>query len=119
MAAIEIIALIMAGLVVLLVAGLLAGWWTGKGTRPAPTVTLLRLTGFRSYREEVRLLVNDRLIRRVSDEATRAADYQAQVEELEVLASSLAAALGVETYLRRVDVREHPEYENGKVKAAA
>jgi hypothetical protein len=115
MAAIEIIALIMAGLVVVLIAGMLSGWWTGKATKPAPTVTLLRLTGLRSNHEELRLLVNDRLIHRVSDEATRAAEYQAQVDELEKLASSLSTALGVEIYLRRADVHEHPEYENGKI----
>jgi len=58
--------------------------------------------------EELQLRVNDQLIRRISDQGLRPAEYQAATEELEQLASSLAAALGVEVWLRRLDAQKLP-----------
>ena len=111
MAAIEIVALGLVLLVIVLVVGILTGGLGGRvgGTRPAPTVAVIRLTGHKDGREELQLRVNDQLIRCVSDQGLRPADYQAQTDELEQLASSLAAALGVEVWLRRADVREQPD----------
>jgi hypothetical protein len=109
MAVIDIMALLLPILLILLVVGIVAGWFGERGRigqRAAPSVAVVRLGGYKDGHEDVRLLVNGQIIRHVSDEGTRAADYQAQVEDLEKLASSLAAALGVEVWLRRADASE-------------
>lgn len=110
MAVIEMIALGLVLLVIFLVVGIFTGALGDKGIggRAAPTVALVRLSGATDGHAELHLRVNDQLIRRVSDQGLRPADYQAQVEELETLASGLAAALAVEVWLRRTDVRKQP-----------
>jgi len=110
MAVIEIIALGLGVLVIFLVVGIFAGPGSdrGIGGRTAPTVALVRLPAAAGGHEELQLRVNDQLIRRVSDQGLRPAEYQAATEELEQLASSLAAALGVEVWLRRMAAAERP-----------
>jgi hypothetical protein len=105
MAVIEIIALGLGVLVIILVIGIFAGPGSdrGIGGRAAPTVALVRVPAAAGGHEELQLRVNDQLIRRVSDQGVRPAEYQAATEELEQLASSLAAALGIEVWLRRAD----------------
>jgi hypothetical protein len=114
MAVIEIIALGLALLVILLVVGIFTGAVGGKwaGARPTPSVAIVRVARARDGHEELRLHVNDQLIRRVSDQGLRPAEYQAQADELEALASSLAAALGVEVWLRRAEAGEQSEHGN-------
>lgn len=108
MAVIEMIALGLAALVIFLVIGIFTGAVGDRasGGRAAPTVALVRLPTAAGGREELQLRVNDELIRRVSDQGLRPAEYQAAVEELELLASNLAAALGVEVWLRRTDAHK-------------
>lgn len=105
MAVIEMIALGLAVLVIFLVVGIFTGVIGERNHgRAAPTVALVRVPAGANTHEELQLRVNDRLIRRVSAEGLRPADYQVATEELEQLASSLAVALGVEVWLRRADV---------------
>ena len=110
MAVIEVVALGLVLLVIVLVVGIFTGAFGGKssGTRSTPSVAVVRLAGFKDGHEELQLRVNDQLIRRISDQGLRPADYQAQVQEVEQLASSLAAALNIEVWLRRADVRDQP-----------
>jgi len=110
MAVIEIIALGLAVLVIFLVVGIFTGLVgdRGIGGRAAPTVALVRVPAAAGGHEELQLRVNDQLIRRISDQGLRPAEYQAATEELEQLASSLAAALGVEVWLRRLDAQKLP-----------
>jgi hypothetical protein len=116
MAVIEAVALGLVLLVIVLVAGIATGAFGGKpgGPRSAPSVAVVRLAGFKDGHEELQLRVNDRLIRRIGDQGLRPADYQQQAQEVEQLASSLAAALGVEVWLRRADVREQPGLADAK-----
>ncbi len=111
MAVIEIVALALVLLVIVLVAGIFTGAFQGTASRlrPSPNVAVIRLAGYKDGHEEMCLRVNDQAIRRITDQGLRPAEYQAQAEELEKLASSLATALGVEVWLRRADVREQPE----------
>jgi hypothetical protein len=104
MAVIEIIALGLAVLVIFLVVGI----FTGTARNRGPTVALVRVPAAAGGHEELQLRVNDQLIRRISDQGLRPAEYQAAAEELELLASSLAAALGVEVWLRRLDAAKQP-----------
>ncbi len=107
MVAIEVVALGLVILVILLVAGIVTGAVGGRSpdARAAPTVALVRLREANGH-EELQLRVNDQIIRQINDQGMRPADYQAQVEEMETLASSLAAALGVEVWLRRAESRK-------------
>ncbi|MGC8782672.1 MAG: hypothetical protein ACP5UQ_17560 [Anaerolineae bacterium] len=107
MAVIELLALALVVLVILLVIGIYAGAFgaRGIGASPRPTVALVRVAAGADGHEEMQLRVNDRLIRRVSAEGLRPAEYQAAADELEQLASTLAEALGVEVWLRRVEAR--------------
>lgn len=116
MAVIEMLALALVVLVILLVIGIYAGAFGARGIgAPArPTVALVRVASGPEGHEELQLRVNDRLIRRVSDQGLRPADYQAQADELELLASSLATALGVEVWLRRVEARPSADGGEGR-----
>ena len=116
MAVIEVVALGLVLLVIVLVVGIFTGAFGGRlgGARSTPTVAVVRLAGFKDEHEELQLRVNDQLIRRISDQGLRPADYQAQVQELEQLASSLAAALNIEVWLRRADVRDQPGLADAK-----
>ena len=116
MAIIEFIALGLVLLVIVLVVGIFTGAFGGKsiGSRSTPSVAVVRLAGFKDGHEELQLRVNDQLIRRISDLGLRPADYQAQVQEVEQLASSLAAALNIEVWLRRADVRDQPGLADAK-----
>ena len=116
MAVIEFVALGLVLLVIVLVVGIATGAFGGKGsgTRSTPSVAVVRLAGFKDGHEELQLRVNDQLIRRISDQGLRPADYQAQVQEVEQLASSLAAALNIEVWLRRADVRDQPGLADAK-----
>jgi hypothetical protein len=116
MAAIEVVALGLVLLVIVLVVGIFTGAFGGKlgGARSTPSVAVVRLAGFKDGHEELQLRVNDQLIRRISDQGLRPADYQAQVQEVEQLASSLAAALNIEVWLRRADVRDQPGLADAK-----
>ncbi len=107
MAVIEILALALVVLVILLVIGIYTGVFGGRGIGASarPTVALVRVAAGADGHEELQLRVNDQLIRRVSDEGLRPAEYQAAADELEKLASALADALGVEVWLRRVEAR--------------
>jgi hypothetical protein len=116
MAVIEIVALGLVLLVIVLVVGILTGSVSGRpdSTRVTPSVAVVRLTGHKDGHEELQLRINDQSIRCVSDLGLRPADFQAQSDELERLASSVAAALGVEVWLRRADVREQPGLADAK-----
>ena len=110
MAVIEVVALGLVLLVIVLVVGIFTGAFGGKssGARSTPSVAVVRLAGFKDGHEELQLRVNDQLIRRISDQGLRPADYQALVQEVEQLASSLAVALNIEVWLRHADVRDQP-----------
>jgi hypothetical protein len=116
MAVIEVVALGLVLLVIVLVVGIFTGALQGKAVslRTSPSVAVVRLMGYKDGHEELCLRVNDQAIRSITDQGVRPAEYQSQAEELEKLASSLAAALGVEVWLRRADVREQPELANAK-----
>ncbi|MCX7670203.1 MAG: hypothetical protein N2439_09040 [Anaerolineae bacterium] len=107
MAVIEILALALVVLVILLVIGISIGAFgaRGIGASPRPTVALVRVTAGADGHQELQLRVNDQLIRRVSEQGLRPAEYQAAADELEQLASTLAEALGVEVWLRRLEAR--------------
>lgn len=110
MAFIEIVALGLVLLVIVLVAGIAMGAFPGKGAainRP-PSILLIRLTGYKDGHDEMHLCINDQLIRRISDQGLRPADYLTQADELEKLAGRMAAALGVEVWLRRADATDQP-----------
>jgi hypothetical protein len=68
-----------------------------------PVVKLVRLVSYPDHHEELRLLVNEQLILSVSDEGLRQEAYAAETERLESVATSIAAALGVNVELSRVD----------------
>lgn len=109
MIAIEVVAFGLGIVLIVLVIGIALGWFgerSGRSQRSTPSVTVVRISGHRDGHEEMQLLVNEQIIRHISDLAMRPADYQAQVEELEKLASSLANALGVEVWLRRLEGQE-------------
>lgn len=112
MAVIEIVALGLVLLVIVLVVGMLTG--RPGGARAMPSVAVVRLTGHKDGHEELQLRINDQLIRGVSDLGLRPGDFQTQSDELERLASSVAAALGVEVWLRRADVRERSGLADAK-----
>lgn len=52
--------------------------------------------------EETRLLINDQSILVASGEGLRLADYADEVEQLEMMATKIASALGVSVELARV-----------------
>ncbi len=80
----------------------------GAGTarsRPesgAVRVRLERRMKFPEGIEETRLLINDQPILVASGEGLRLADYADEVEQLETMATKIAAALGVNVELSRV-----------------
>lgn len=110
MAIIEIVALGLVVLAIALVAGIAMGAFPGKsaGANQPPSVLLIRLAGYKDGHEEMHLRINAQLIQSISDQGLRPADYLAQAAELEKLAGRLAAALGVEVWLRRADAKDQP-----------
>lgn len=61
--------------------------------------------------EETRLLINDQAILAASSEGVRLADYADEVEQLELVATRIATALGVNVELTRLPGKGAPAEE--------
>jgi len=82
-------------------------WYAiGRPSRPqkpagAPAVTLVRIPRRADGREETFLTVNDAVILSVSNEGVRLSEFADQLEQLEAIATRLAASLGVNVEFAR------------------
>jgi hypothetical protein len=101
--------------VMALIAGVLAlafGWRPGKGAPRAPSVKLVRTARTVQGREQLLLTVNERVILAADNEGVRLSDYAEQVEQMEAVATRLAAALGTPVEFTRAAQRK-PGDETG------
>jgi hypothetical protein len=95
MIAIESLVFLIAGAVLVGVLAWALGWGRlGRGAPHAPSVKLVRAARDAQGREELLLTVNDRVILAASNEGLRLADYAERVEQIEAVATRLAAARG-------------------------
>jgi hypothetical protein len=86
--------LVVVALLVGLVA-LLLGWGrSGRSAPRTPAVKLVRTQRTAQGREELLLTVNERVILAADNEGVRLSDYAERVEQMEAVATRLAAALG-------------------------
>ncbi len=95
MIAIESLVFLVAGVLVAVVVALVFGLGRpGRGAPHAPSVKLVRSPRNAQGREELLLTVNDRVILAANSEGLRLSDYADRVEQMEAVATRLAAALG-------------------------
>jgi hypothetical protein len=113
MIAVESIAFLIAGVLLVVVLAMIFGWGRmGRPATQAPMVKLVRTPRTNQGREELLLTVNDRVILAASNEGLRLSDYADQVEQLEALATRLSSALGTPVEFARSAPRK-PGDETG------
>jgi hypothetical protein len=116
MIAIESVIFLVVGVMLAVVLALAFGWGRGgKGVLSAPRghpVKLVRSARTAQGREELLLTVNDRVILAANNEGVRYSDYAEQVEQIEAIATRLAAALGTPVEFARTSARK-PGDETG------
>ncbi len=104
--AVESLLFLIAGVLLVVVLGQVFGWKRtpeqrngGPGT---PSVKLVRSPRSPQGREELVLTVNDRAILAANSEGLRPAEFAEQVEQLEAVATRMAAALRVPVEFARL-----------------
>jgi hypothetical protein len=113
MIAIESLAFLVAGaLIVGVLAWALGLGRAGKGAPRTPSVKLVRTARTPQGREELLLTVNERVILAADSQGVRLSDYAEQVEQMEAVATRLAAALGAPVEFARAAPRK-PGDETG------
>jgi hypothetical protein len=113
MIAIESLVFLGAGVLLVIILAQVFGWGrSGKGAPRTPAVKLVRTPRTTQGREELLLTVNDRVILAANNEGLRLSDYAEHVEQLEALATRLAAALGTPVEFARTGARK-PGDETG------
>jgi hypothetical protein len=89
------------------VVALVFGWGRmGKGSPRVPLVKLVRTVPTAQGREQLLLTVNERVILAADSEGMRLSDYAEQVEQMEAVATRLAAALGTPVEFSRAAPRK-------------
>jgi hypothetical protein len=110
MIAIESLVFLAAGVLLVVVLAWALGWGRmGRGAAHTPSVKLVRAPRNAQGREELLLTVNDRVILAANNEGMRLSDYAEHVEQLEALATRLAAALGTPVEFARSAARKPGE----------
>jgi hypothetical protein len=113
MIAIESLVFLGAGVLLVIILSQVFGWGRfGKGAPRAPSVKLVRTPRTAQGREELLLTVNDRVILAANNEGVRLSDYADQVEQMEAVATRMAAALGTPVEFARTGARK-PGDETG------
>jgi hypothetical protein len=84
---------------------------TDARSRGGAQVRLERTMSSAGGVEETRLLLNDQPILVASSEGVRLADYADEVEQLEAIATHMAAALGVAVELTRLPGKGNPSVD--------
>jgi len=113
MIAIESLVFLGAGVLLVIILAQVFGWGRGgKGAPRTPSVKLVRTPRTAQGREELLLTVNERVILAANNEGLRLSDYAEHVEQLEALATRLAAALGTPVEFARTGARK-PGDETG------
>ncbi len=107
MIAVESLLFLLAGLLLAVAVARAFGW----KSRPdqagsAPSVKLVRVPRTAEGREETLLTVNDRVILAAHNEGVRLSDFADQLEQLEAVATRMAAALGVSVEFARADAKK-------------
>jgi hypothetical protein len=107
MIAIESLAFLAAGVLLVVVVAWALGWGRmGRGATHTPSVKLVRAPRNAQGREELLLTVNDRVILAADNEGVRLSDYADRVEQMEAVATRLAAALGTPVEFARSAARK-------------
>ena len=113
MIAIESLVFLGAGVLLVIILAQVFGWGrSGKGAPRTPSVKLVRTPRTAQGREELLLTVNDRVILAANNEGVRLSDYAEQVEQMEAVATRMAAALGTPVEFARTGPRK-PGDETG------
>jgi hypothetical protein len=107
MIAIESLAFLIAGALIVGVLAWALGWGrAGRGAPRTPSVKLVRTARTAQGREELLLTVNERVILAADSQGVRLSDYAEQVEQMEAVATRLAAALGAPVEFARAAARK-------------
>jgi hypothetical protein len=113
MIAIESLVFLGAGVLLVVILAQVFGWGrSGKGAPGTPSVKLVRTPRTAQGREELLLTVNERVILAADNEGVRLSDYADQVEQMEAVATRMAAALGTPVEFARSGARK-PGDETG------
>jgi hypothetical protein len=113
MIAIESLVFLGAGVLLVIILAQVFGWGrSGKGAPRTPSVKLVRTPRTAQGREELLLTMNDRVILAADNEGVRLSDYADRVEQMEAVATRLAAALGTPVEFARTGARK-PGDETG------
>ena len=113
MIAIETVVVLVVIALLAFVLALAFGWGRfGKGGPHTPSVKLVRSPRTAQGREELLLTVNERVILAANNEGLRLSEYADQVEQMESVATRLAAALGTPVEFARTAARK-PGDETG------
>jgi hypothetical protein len=113
MIAVESLLFLLGGIILAVILIQVFGRWpeAGRG-RALPLVRLVRQTPPADGHEETRLLINEQAIVTASSQGLRLADYAAEVEQIEAMATRIASALGVNVELARIGLKS-AELEEG------
>ena len=113
MIAIESLAFLLAGALIVGALAWALGWGrAGKSAPRTPSVKLVRTARTTQGREELLLTVNERVILAADSQGLRLSEYAEQVEQMEAVATRLAAALGTPVEFARAAPRK-PGEESG------